>query len=135
MLEICRSRLSAMNDLFKVAAVLRMDAPRHGVQGRLGSFVFEDAVGFIRPDSLTGVRFPSKTSRATQPLRLRQICFASAKFLGQNLVLCNVDGAADILFQLLPFCRGSADAPYVPDLAARTHDPLYGVERRTFRQD
>src|SRR5260370_28704985 len=59
--------------------------------------VFEDTIGFIRPDMLAAAWSPTKTACVTQPLGFRQIGFATPEFLGQQLVLCNIDAYANSL--------------------------------------
>ena len=71
----------------------------------------------------------------TEPLSFRQVRFAALQLLGQKLVLGNVQGAADVLFQLLVFDNRSTDAANVPNLTVGTHDALGGIERRSVRQD
>lgn len=52
-----------------------------------------------------------------------QIGLAPPEFLGENLVLRDVDGAADVLFQAFVF-DDSPDAANVPDLTIRSHNSL-----------
>jgi hypothetical protein len=77
MFEICRSRLGAMNDLFEIGAVLGMHPLSHRIYGWLDrAFVFENTVGFIGPNGLASVRFPSKAAGLAEFLCFRQVRLA-----------------------------------------------------------
>ena len=62
--------------------------------------VFEDAVGFIRPDILSGAWSPTKLPVA-QSWGFRQIGFATPEFLRQEFVLCNIYADADSLHRAI----------------------------------
>ena len=61
-----------------------------------------------------------------------QIGLAPPEFLGQELVLRNVYGAANVLFQAFVF--DSPDAANVTDLTIGSHDSLGGIEGRAPRE-
>jgi len=68
----------------------------------------------------------------TEPLCFGQVCLTSPKFLGQELVLRNVYGAANVLFHALVFDNRSTDAANVPDLTVGTHDALVASKGEAF---
>src|ERR1700722_11943432 len=89
----------------------------------------------FRPEQSIGPHIPGPTARVTEPLRFGQICFAAPEVLGQKLVLRNVYGAANVLFQALVFDNRNTNAANVPDLTVGTNDALCGIEGRSLRQD
>src|SRR3984957_16193599 len=89
----------------------------------------------FRPEQSVGPYIPGPTARVTEPLRFGQICFAAPEVLGQELVLRNVYGAANVLFQVLVFDDRNTNAANVPDLTIGSHDALGRVERSIFCQD
>ncbi len=89
----------------------------------------------FRPEQRVGPHIPGPTARVTEPLGFGEVRFASPEVLRQELVLRNVYGAADVLFQALVFDNRDTDAANVPDLTIGTYDALCGIERRSFRQN
>src|SRR5882724_1025612 len=136
MLEMCRPARSTIDHAQKIGALFGMDALHHQIDCWLNPVaVLEDAIGFIGPDYLSSIRSPPEAARVTEPLSFRQVRFAPAEFLGQELVFRNVYGAANVLFQALVFDNRGTDATNVPDLTIGTHDALCCIEGRSFRQD
>src|SRR5260221_582429 len=113
-----------------------MDSLKNMFHSGFGGLVVSiDSKGFFRPEHLAAGKSAAEAARVTEFLRFRQVRFAPAKFLGQEFVLGNVYGAANVLFQALVFDNRSTDAANVPDLTIGTHDALCGIEGRSFRQD
>src|SRR5689334_12794099 len=71
----------------------------------------------------------------TEPLSFCQIGLAPSEFLSEKLVLRNVYGAADVLFQALVFDGRSADPPNVPNLTIGPHNAFGGIKGRSFRRE
>src|ERR1700689_4384413 len=95
----------------------------------------QNTVAFLRPVPDIPVWTPCPTACLAESLRLRQIRFASAELLGQELVLSDVYGAADVLFEALAVDKRNTDTTNVADLAIGSHDALGGVEGRSFRYE
>src|SRR5258708_6805731 len=109
-------------------AVLRMTAFHDHVKRYRGRWiVFEDTVGFIRPDMLSAARSPTKTPCVTQPLGFRQIGFAAPELPRQQLVLCNIDAYANSL-QTARFRGCRPNTTDVSELAVRTYDTFRDVK-------
>src|SRR5689334_6926185 len=94
-----------------------------------------DPSRFLGPKYPLSTYFHSDTTGVAEPLSFRQVGFAPSEFLGQELVLRDVYGAANVLFQALVFYNGSTDPTNVPDLTIGAHDALGGIEGRSVRQD
>src|SRR5277367_2032613 len=62
-----------------------------------------NAKDLLRPEQSAGRQVPGPTPRVAEPLRFGQVCFTSPEVLGQELVLRNVYGAANVPFQALFF--------------------------------
>src|SRR6266699_202117 len=95
--------------------------------------VFEDTIGFIRPDMLSTAWSPTKAACVTQPLGFRQIGFATPEFLRQEFVLRNIYGVAYDSFQNPLFYNRGTDATNMPDFAVRSHNALGDIAPQTFR--
>src|SRR5882762_4011907 len=79
MLKILPILRRTLDGLFHLGRVFRMNTLEHTFHGRCrGSVVLEDSVGFLRPDDLGGENSPAEASCMTEPLRFRQVGFASA---------------------------------------------------------
>src|SRR5271156_396204 len=76
----------------------------------------------FRPEQSVGPHIPGPTAGVTEPLRFGQVGFTSPEVLGQELVLRNVYGASNVLFQVLVFDDRNTNAANVPDLAIGSHD-------------
>src|SRR5713226_4590542 len=85
--------------------------------------------------NLSVIRSPPETACVAESLGFCQIGLAPSEFLGHELVLRNVYGAANVLFQALVFDGRSADAANVPDLTIGSHNSLGGIEGRSFRRE
>src|SRR3984957_3181441 len=70
----------------------------------------------FRPEQSVGPHIPGPTAGVTESLSFGKVCFTSPEFLGQELVLRNVYGAADVLSQALVFDNRNTDAANVADL-------------------
>src|SRR5580658_2311398 len=91
MLEICRARRCAIDNILELGAILGMYALRDGIDGQLDCGVMlENAIGFIRPDNLAAVRPPPKTAGVAEPLCFGQVGFAALQLLSQLLLLSNI---------------------------------------------
>src|ERR1700720_2362434 len=91
--------------------------------------------GFLCPDNLARVRFPPEAACVAESLGFCQIGLPPPEFPGHELVLRNVQGAANILLQALLFEDRNPDAANVSDLAIGPHDALGGIEGRSFRRE
>src|SRR3984893_19062118 len=87
----------------------------------------------FRPEQRVGPHIPGPTAGVAEPLSFRQVRFAPAEFLGQELVFRNVDGAANVPFYALVFDNRSTDTANVADLTVGTNDALGTIEGRGFR--
>src|ERR1700722_10994051 len=87
----------------------------------------------LRPEQTAGAQVPGPTPRVAQPLRFGQVGFAASQLLSHDFVFSDVDGAADILFDVLIGDKRNTDGTNVADLAIGSHDALGGVEGRIFR--
>src|ERR1700738_877941 len=93
---------SSFYELKHQVTILRVNAFHdHVKRDLLRRIVFEDAVGFIRPDNLSAAWSPTKTACVTQPLGFRQIGFATPEFLRQEFVLRNIYADADSLHRAI----------------------------------
>ena len=111
-----------------------MNAFHDHVKRDLGRrIVFEDTVGFIRPDILSAAWSPTEAACVTQPLGFRQIGFATPEFLRQEFVLRNVYGAAYDSLQSPIFYNRGTDATNMPEFAVRSHNTLGDIASQTFR--
>src|SRR5258707_14708448 len=78
MFEVNASLGCAIDDLLCEGPVRGMDALHHRIHCWLEcAVVLEDAIGFVRPDNLFVVRFPSEAARVTEPLSLGEIMLAA----------------------------------------------------------
>src|SRR5580704_9454718 len=117
-------------------AVLPMDLREDKFHRRFRPWItLEDSEGLVGPKDLPTGNAPAETAGMTEPLCFGKVRFTSPEVLGQELVLRNVYGAANVLFQALLFDNRSTDAANVPDLTVGTHDALCSIEGRSFRQD
>src|SRR5882724_2933688 len=131
MLEMCRPARSTIDHAQKIGALFGMDALHHQIDCWLNPVaVLEDAIGFIGPDYLSAFGFPPEAARATEPLSFRQVRFAPAELLGQELVFRNVYGAANDSFQRPVLDNRNTNATYVPNFAAGAHNPLGDITSR-----
>jgi hypothetical protein len=64
-----------------------------------------------------------------------RIFVAPSEFLSEKLVLSDVYGGADEVFQPLVFDNRSPDAVNVPNLTIGSHGALGDIEARSVRQD
>src|SRR5271170_3157922 len=110
--------------------LVRRDFPNFRIRSE-----FENSESLVGPEVFVRGNIPSEAPCVTKILGFGKVRFASAEFLGQELVLRNVYGAANVLFQALIFDNRSTDAADVPDLTVGTNDALCGIEGRSFRQD
>src|ERR1700739_2729233 len=134
MFEVGASLGCAINVLLCEGPVIGMYALHHHVQNRFrAAIVFEDAIGFLRPDNLSAFGFPAKAACMTEPLRFGQVGFSPSEFLSQKLVLRNVYGCADDSLKLAILNDGITHAANVPKLTAWSHDALDYVTSRGFR--
>src|ERR1700722_19861242 len=95
----------------------------------------KDSEGLVRPEYLPAGNFPSEAAGVAESLGFGQVGFAPSELLSQELVLSDVDRAADVLFDVLAVDKRNADATNVADLAIGSHDALRGVEGRSFRHE
>src|ERR1700746_2071423 len=96
MLEIFAGSGYALGDRSCKKPILGLDTLHHHVYGRLlGAIVFEDAVGFVRPDNLSIVRLPAKAARMTKSLSFGQISFAPPDYFFGNFALRDIHYRAD----------------------------------------
>src|ERR1700733_3302746 len=105
----------------------------HARRGLLRRIVFEDAIGFIRPDILTAAWPPTETACVTQLLGFGQIGFATPELLRQQLVLCNIDAYANSL-QTACFRGCRPNTTDVSELAVRTYDAFRDVNPARFHR-
>src|ERR1700722_4406871 len=89
----------------------------------------------FRPEQRVGPYIPSPTAGVTEPLCFGKVRFTSPEVLGQELVVRNVYGAANVPFRALVFDNRSTDAANVADLTVGANDALSSIEGRSFRQD
>src|SRR5258708_1921655 len=83
-------------------AVVRINAFQYQVdRWRNGRCVTKDPKLLIRPNQFSGGQIPAETAGMTELLRLLEIGLPPSQFLSQDLVLGDVQGTADVLFQLL----------------------------------
>src|SRR3984893_15093301 len=125
---------SSFYELKHQITILRVNAFHDHIKRDLGRrIVFEDAVGFIRPDMLFAAWSPTKAACVTQPLGFRQIGFATPEFLSKDLVLGNVYSAAYDSFQSPVHYNRGTDATNMPEFAVRSHNTLGDIASQTFR--
>src|ERR1700722_8823072 len=128
-LAVARCSLDLLLDQF---AVLRMKSGESNSQRRLRiRIVLKDSEGLIRPEYLPAGNPPSEAAGVAESLGFGQVGFAPSKLLSQELVLRDVDGAANVLFEVLAVDIRNTDATYVADLAIGSHDALGGVKGRS----
>src|SRR3984957_12795388 len=126
---------SSFYDLKHQIPVFGMNPFHDHVKRDLGRrIIFEDAVGFIRPDILSAAWFPTKAACVTQPLGFRQIGFATPEFLSKDLVLGHINGAAYDSFQSPVFYNRGSDATDMSEFAVRSHNTLGDIASQTFRK-
>src|SRR5260370_10814275 len=89
--------------------------------------VFEDTIGFIRPDMLFAAWSPTKAACVTQPLGFRQIGFATPELLRQEFVLSYIDAYADSL-QAARFIGFRPNTTDVSDLAVKSYDAFRDIK-------
>src|SRR5712671_6134262 len=76
--EVYAARGYALDDLLCKRPILRMYALEHHVEvWFLGAVVFENTIGLVRPNDLSGIRFPPEAACLTQSLGFGEIGFAS----------------------------------------------------------
>jgi hypothetical protein len=81
MFEVSAILQSAIDDLLKEVAILRMKTLHQQVQGWLLSTMnFEDAVGFVRPNNLSITRLPHETPGVTESLGFGQMVYRASEF-------------------------------------------------------
>src|SRR4029453_2463364 len=106
-----------------------MDAPHHCIERRLDLFVVpEDPIRLARPNDLSAVRPPPEASGAAEPLRFREVRFTASEFLGQERVFRHIDGGANDRVRPPAFDNRSTDAPDVPNVTIRSHNPFREIE-------
>src|ERR1700746_2664950 len=94
-----------------------------------------NAIDFFRPEQSAGTQVPCPTARVAESLGFGQVRFAASELPGQELVLRDVNGAANELFQTLVFNDRNTDAANEADLTIGTHDALGSIEGRPFGED
>ena len=83
MFEVITSLGCAIDNLLYERPVVGMYAPHHRIYCWFNrGIVLEDAIGFVRPDSLSTVRFPTEATCVTEPLCFGQLGFTAAQFGG-----------------------------------------------------
>src|SRR5579859_3040127 len=134
--EVCLALGCALDDLSCVFTVLGMGAFQHHLNSWIhGMVVFENSKRLLRPDNLSRLRFPTKASGVTEPLRFRQIRFTPTKLLGQELMFRDIERTAYVLFYTLVFANIGTDTPNVADFPIRANDALGSIERQSLRPD
>ncbi len=117
-------------------AVLRMNSREDKFHRRIHiRIALKDSEGLVRPEYLPAGNLPSQAAGVAESLGFGQVGFAPSELLGQELVLSDVYGAADALFEALAVARRNTDATNIADLAIGSHDALGGVEGRSFRHE
>src|ERR1700721_3699194 len=104
-----------------------------GTPSLLGKAI--NAINFFRPEQGAVTQVPCPTARVAEPLGFRQVRFAAAELFSQDLVLRDVYGTANELFQALVFDDRNTDAANVPDFTIGTHDALGSIEGRSFAKN
>src|SRR6476659_5986475 len=80
MFEVITSLGCAIDNLLYERPVVGMYAPHHRIYCWFNrGIVLEDAIGFVRPDSLSTVRFPTEATCVTEPLCFGQVGFTAAQ--------------------------------------------------------
>src|SRR5260221_3367584 len=76
---------------FGAPVFVGMSPPHHCIHcWRERAVVLEDAIGFVRPDNLSIVRFPPEAARVTEPLSLGEIMLAAPQGLLDALAVLDV---------------------------------------------
>src|SRR5260370_10680252 len=92
--------------------------------------IFEDSVGFIRPDNFVSFSFPPKATCVAESLGFGHIDFSAAEFLSQEFLLLNVYADTDSLRGAVVDDQGATHTPNVPDLTVWSNDALGDIKSR-----
>src|ERR1700722_21016976 len=83
MLEVTEGLQSLIDSGLGTGSVFGMDALQHGIESRLViPLELEDAIGFVGPHDLVGLRLPAEAPRLAESLRLGQMGLAPRKLAG-----------------------------------------------------